>query len=82
MKVEYDGTNVKFYAGPDGFNWVLLLKSETKATFFTTAPDQVVWFGCNLNNSGTGTATATELSRQPGSLAQGIRNVHRQARNN
>lgn len=60
FKVEYDGTNVKFYGSPDGFNWSLLL-SETKTTFFTTAPNEVVWFGNNFDNAGTGGAAATEL---------------------
>jgi hypothetical protein len=57
FKVEYDGTNVKFYVSPDSIEWILVL-SETKTTFFTTAPDQVVWYGCNYENS---TTRATEL---------------------
>jgi hypothetical protein len=57
FKVEYDGTNVKFYVSPDGVEWILV-RSESKTTFFTTAPDEVVWYGCNFENSST---RATEL---------------------
>lgn len=40
-----DGTNVNFNVSPDGFNWITVF-SETRATFFTTAPDQA-GFGLN-----------------------------------
>ena len=57
FKCEYDGTNIKLYGGNDGWNWVQFL-SEAKATFFTTAPDQIIWGGSNLQNSST---NATEM---------------------
>jgi len=57
FKVEYNGTNVKVFGSGDGFEWIEYL-SESKTTFFTTAPDQVVWFGSNIINSG---GLATEL---------------------
>jgi hypothetical protein len=55
QKAEYDGTNLKFYTSPDGVVWIQI-HSETKTTFLTTAPDQIVWYGSNLQNSGTGSS--------------------------
>jgi hypothetical protein len=40
LKIQADGTNVKFFSSPDGVIYTQQF-SETKATFFTTAPDQV-----------------------------------------
>jgi len=57
MKAEYDGTNIKLFVSLDGFEWIQIF-SEAKATFLTTAPDQIVWYGSNTQNSAAG---ASEL---------------------
>jgi hypothetical protein len=62
--VENDGTNTKFYVGSDGVEWLQLL-SENKATYFSSGPDRVCWFGVNASNSGGGgssNALATQMN--------------------
>lgn len=43
LKIEDDNTNVKYYFSNNGNEW-LLLHSEARGSFFTTAPDQVGFF--------------------------------------
>ena len=40
MKLEDDGTDLEFWLAPDGINYMLFL-SITRASFFTTAPDEI-----------------------------------------
>lgn len=49
LRVGADGTNVTFEYGFDGRNFAMLL-SEAKATFFTTAPDEVGLSAQNFNS--------------------------------
>ncbi len=51
LRAVYDSTNVKFFFSPDGFIWSEYY-SESKTSFFTTAPDEV---GLFINVEGTGT---------------------------
>lgn len=48
LKIEDDGTNLKFYMG-DGLEWIQV--ASVGRTVFTSALDQVFWFG---NNVGAG----------------------------
>jgi hypothetical protein len=43
VKLQYDGTNLLYSYSYDGGVTFAQLRSEAKATFFTTAPDQVCW---------------------------------------
>jgi len=43
LKIEDDNTNVKYYFSNNGIEWLLLF-SELRGAFFTTAPDQVGFF--------------------------------------
>jgi hypothetical protein len=47
MKIEDDGTNLKFYHSMSGFDFDDVYRSELRGAFFTTGPDQV---GFVLNN--------------------------------
>ena len=50
FKIEDDNTNIKFYIGFDGVEWIQIA-SESRTTFFTTTgPDQVCW---GINNQGS-----------------------------
>lgn len=49
MKIEDDGTNLKFYVG-DGVSWVQL-HSVSRTDFMAGGPNQVGWFARNQNNN-------------------------------
>lgn len=51
FKIEDDNTDVKFYTGPNGQDWIEI-GSEARNNFFTTAPNQV---GFHLNPAGSNT---------------------------
>jgi hypothetical protein len=55
IKMENNGTNLKWYIGPDGVNWMLYF-SESKTAWFSSGPDRLVWFGLNNGNSGSPSA--------------------------
>ncbi len=48
LKIEDDGTNLKFYIG-DGWNWITL-HSVSRTEFMSGAPDQVGWYADNNSN--------------------------------
>jgi hypothetical protein len=63
VKVENNGTNIKFYISPDGVEWLLYF-SESKTAYFSAGPDRVLWGGVNNANTGAGgpsQAKATEM---------------------
>jgi hypothetical protein len=49
FKIENDNTNVKFYMSADGAEWILL--ASASKTAFTSALDQVFWFGNTPGNT-------------------------------
>ena len=57
VKMEADGTNIKFHLSCDGVNWMQYF-SESKTAYFSSGPNKVGWWGCNLLNSST---NATEF---------------------
>jgi hypothetical protein len=53
MKVEDDGTNLKFYLGMEGVEWIQIL-SVGRTAHMAGGPDQVIWGGNCPNNAGYG----------------------------
>jgi hypothetical protein len=56
MKMENDGTNLKWYVSTDGASWLLFF-SESKTAYFSGNPDKVLWHAGNYLNSGSPAAT-------------------------
>jgi hypothetical protein len=54
VKIENNGTNLKWYVSADGFEWIQYF-SESKTAYFSGNPDKVAFFACNESN-GSGTA--------------------------
>lgn len=50
FKAEYDGTDIFLSVSNDGIEW-LELHTEAENNHFTTAPDQIIWYGLNGTNS-------------------------------
>lgn len=50
MKLEDDGTDLKFYLGMDGVHWILVY-DEPRTTFMSGGPDQVGFYINNPNNT-------------------------------
>ena len=50
LRISYDGTNMTYSYSFDGINFVSL-GSRAKATFFTTAPDEI-GYSVNIASSG------------------------------
>lgn len=48
LKIEDDGTNLKYYVG-DGLAWILLV-SVVRTVFITGGPDEILWGGLNHDN--------------------------------
>lgn len=51
LKIEDDGTNLKYYTSADGYNW-WEQHSELRGFWFTTGPDQIWWGGDNQGTDG------------------------------
>lgn len=52
FKIEDDNTNLKFYIGMDGVEWILI-KSVPRTTHMSGGPDEVCFVGNNVNNADT-----------------------------
>lgn len=64
LKIENDGTNLKFYTGIDGKNWILI-KSFGKTTYMSGGPDQVGFFvSANSNNTHEGIGRLLHWSKE------------------
>lgn len=50
MKIEDDGTDLVFYIGNDGFNWLEIFTVD-RDTFMTGGANQVGWFANNYENN-------------------------------
>jgi hypothetical protein len=50
LKVEDNGTNLIYYVGMDGTNWIQVF-SAGRTSFIPTGPNQIFWGGVNNNNT-------------------------------
>jgi hypothetical protein len=61
FKIEDDGTNLKYYVGNDGENWILMF-SQARGNFLSTGPTHIGWFVNSEEASQAIDAAATLLS--------------------
>lgn len=60
MKIENNGTNLKYHISADGHQWIQYF-SESKTAYFSGNPDKVLFFGCNEGNSGGSASTSLDV---------------------
>lgn len=64
LKIADDGTNVHYYYGPDGANWIALYSVAKSAGYLGTSGYSRISLGCDFNNGGvTGQVTYLDFTQ-------------------